>query len=167
MTEKNAKEKSQRSDRSDSTALAIPNLGLPGIFEGFMKPFDEFMGPLFPGSTSSFWTGLDGKEPTMDFQDRGDSFAVTAELPGFDKKDVEVRISSDVLELKAEKKSEQQSKNGRERQSSYSFFHRYLSLPEQVVSEKVNGTMKNGILELELPKSEPKPKEVSRRVHLN
>jgi len=165
MTEKNGKEKSQRQDKNDSTALAIPSIGLPGIFEGFMKPFDEFMAPLFSSSAGSIWTELSGKEPSMDFQDRGDSFVLTAELPGFDKKDVEVRISSNALEVKAEKSSEKKSKDGT--QNSYSSFHRYFSLPEQVVSEKVNGTMKNGILELKLPKSEPKPRDAPRRVHLN
>ena len=167
MTEKNTKEKSQRQDRGDSTALAIPSFGLPGIFEGFMKPFDDFMGPLFSGSTGSLWNELGAKVPSIDFQDRGDSYVLTAELPGFDKKDVEVRIGTNALELKAEKRSEQKSKDGRQKQSSYSSFYRHLSLPEGVVSEKVNGTMKNGILELKLPKSEPKPEEVSRRVHLN
>ena len=70
-----------------------------------------------------------------------------------------------IIELKAEKRSEEKE-SGR-RQSTYSVFHRYLALPERVLSEKVDGTMKNGILELRLPKSEPKPKDNSRRVRLN
>jgi HSP20 family molecular chaperone IbpA len=51
-------------------------------------------------------------------------------------------------------------------QSSYSYFHKYLTLPEPVLSEKVDGTMKNGVLELKLPKSEPKPVGKTRRVAL-
>ena len=50
--------------------------------------------------------------------------------------------------------------------STRSYFHRFLSLPEEVVSEKVAGTMKNGVLELKLPKKEPKARDGSRRVAL-
>jgi len=134
-----------------------------------MKPFDEFMAPLFPGPSSSLWSELSDKEPSMDIQDRGDHFNLTAQLPGFDKKDIEVRINSNVLELKAEKRSEEGAKKGsdQQRRSSYSFFQRYMTLPERVVAEKVDGTMKNGVLELKLPKAEPKAKDSLRRVHLN
>ena len=41
-----------------------------------------------------------------------------------------------------------------------------MTLPETVVSEKVVGTMKNGVLELQLPKAEPKPMDKSKRVAL-
>jgi HSP20 family protein len=167
MTEKNIKEKSPTQNGRDSTALTIPSLGFPSVFQDFMKPFDEFMQPFFSGSTSSFWTELRGKEPNFDIQDRGDHFALTAELPGFDKKDIEVRVDSNVLELKAEKRSDEKNKNSEGKQSTYSYFHRYLTLPEQVLSEKIDGTMKNGVLALKLPKAEQKQKDSSRRVHLN
>jgi len=169
MTEKTSKEKSRRQQRQHSTVLAIPGFGLSRTFEDFMKPFDDFMAPLFPSSTSSLWAEFAGKQPTMDIQDRGDHYNLTAELPGFDKKDVEVRISSNVLELKAEKRSEEDGKKGdaQRRRSSYSFFHRYLTLPERVVSDKIDGIMKNGVLELKLPKAGPMPKDSPRKVHLN
>src|SRR2546427_12543610 len=104
MTEKNGK--SRKTQDSDSTALAMPGFGMPRIFEDFMRPFDEFMGPFFEGSAGSLWTELKGKESNVDFQDRGDHYVLTAELPGFEKKDVEVKISSNVLELKGEKRTE-------------------------------------------------------------
>lgn len=132
-----------------------------------MKPFDDFMAPFFSGSSSKLWTELNERTPNVEVQDRGDHFMLTAELPGFDKKDVEVRVNSNVLELKAEKRTEESGKKAEGRKSSYSYFHRYLTLPERVVSGKVDGTMKNSILEVKLPKVEPKPKESSRKVHLN
>ena len=168
MTEKNSKEKSRRQEDSDSTALAIPRFGLSGIFQDFMRPFDEFMEPFFQSSTRSFWTEANRKEPAIDFQDRGDHYVLTAELPGFEKKDVEVKIGSNVLELTAEKSSKTETK-GREEtqvQSSHSYFHKYLTLPEEVLSEKVSGTMKNGVLELRLPKRETKALDKPKRVDL-
>jgi len=71
-----------------------------------MKPFDEFMEPLFPRSMRSFFSDFNKREPSFDIQDRGDKFVVTAELPGFGKDDVEVRVNPTSLELKAEKTDE-------------------------------------------------------------
>jgi len=170
MTEKNAKAKTPAQGRGEPTELALPGAGVPQIFRDYMKPFDELMSQFsFPGATGFPWPALGGKEQNVDVQDRGDHFLLTAELPGFEKKDVEVRVSSNVVELKAERKTESRNEgtDGRKTERSYSYFQRYMTLPEQVRSEKVDGTMKNGILELKLPKAEPKPRDGSRRVHLN
>jgi HSP20 family protein len=168
MADKTRKEKSRRDEESDSTALALPGFGLPSIFEDFMRPFEGFMQPLFPDSMRSFWSEFGGKAPSVDVQDRGDHYMLTAELPGFEKNDVEVRIGSNGLELKGEKKIDKESKGkeGTQMQSSRSYFQRHLTLPEEVVSEKVSGTMKNGVLELKLPKREPKALDRSRKVDL-
>jgi len=167
MTDKKHEDKSRRPE-DDSTALALPSFSFPSIFEEFMRPFDQFMEPFFPNSVRSFWTEMGGKEPIIDFQDRGDHYMLTAELPGFEKKDVEVKIDSSALELKAERSADKEtkSKEGTMTQHSRSSFHRYFTLPEEVVSEKVSGTMKNGVLELKLPKMTPKLSDKSRRVDL-
>ncbi len=161
-------DRSRTEGDSDSTAIALPGLGFPSLFEGFMEPFNEFMQPFFSGPMRSFWPEAGGREPNIDIQDRGDHFVLTAELPGFEKKDVEVRVTSDSLELKAEKQSDKESKGaeGAQRLVSRSYFYRQLPFPEQVVAEKVNGTVKNGVLELTLPKRERKPKDSSKRVDL-
>lgn len=167
MPNRERKERSRGDEEPDSSALALPRFGLSRLFEDFMTPFDEFVRPMFP-DFGSLWTEFGGKEPNFDLQDRGDHYVLTAELPGFDKKDVEVRISSNVLELKGEKKTEKENKNkeGIQTQSARSYIQRYLTLPEEVVSEKVDGTMKNGVLELKLPKREPKAMDRSRMVDL-
>ena len=167
MPGKKNKDESRRPE-DDSTALTLPSHGFPSIFEEFVRPFDQFMEPFFPNSIRSFWTEMGGKEPVIDFQDRGDHYMLTAELPGFEKKDVEVKIDSSTLELKAEKSvnKETKSEEGTMTQRSRSYFHRYLTLPEEVVSEKVSGTMKNGVLGLKLPKRTPKLSDKSKRVDL-
>jgi len=170
MTDKNGKKSRRQEDNGDSgsSALALPGFNLPSFFSDLMKPFDDFMTPLFPRFDSSLWTEFGEREPRIDIQDRGDHYTMTAELPGFEKDDVEVQVTANALELKAEKRDKKENKNeqGMQSQSSYSFFHKYLTLPEPVLSEKVDGTMKNGVLELKLPKSEPKLMDKSKRVAL-
>lgn len=166
MTDKNSK--SRRPDESDPKALAVPNFGFPSIFEDLMRPFSEFMQPVFPESFGTLWIQAAGKEPSVDLQDRGDHFVLTAELPGFDKSDVEVRIDSNAIELKAQRRSEKEDRldDATERLSSYASFQRHYTLPEQIREERVVGTMKNGVLEVKLPKAEPSRRDRSRRVDL-
>ena len=168
MTDKPRRENPRRDDEPDSTALALPGFGVPRIFEDFIRPFDEYVQSFFPRTFGSLWTEFGGKEPSIDLQDRGDHYVLTAELPGFDKRDVEVKISDRVLELKGQRRSEKETKDkeGSLSQESSSYIQRYMTLPEEVVSEKASGTMKNGVLELKLPKREPKAMDRSRKVDL-
>jgi HSP20 family protein len=141
----------EREGRAD---LALwQGAGLESMFEEFFRPFDRLFQPLLPGMMRSFPLGAEGlRQPILDLKDRGDHYSLTAELPGFNKDEVEVRVDSSGIELKADK-SEDAGKQGDSsyRRSTRSYYQ-YVSLPDHVLSEKVDGTMKNGILELKLPK---------------
>jgi HSP20 family protein len=168
MPSRSDKNKSRRQEDSDSKALAVPGFGFPRLFEDFMTPFDELMGRFFTGSMRSGLIELGRREPAIDLQDRGDHYLVTAELPGFERKNVEAKVSSNVLELKAERSTEEErkSEDAAETKRTHSYFQKSFALPAEVLSEKVSGTMKNGVLELKLPKKERSSREESRRVDL-
>lgn len=135
------------------------------MFDQFFAPFDEMFQPLFPRAIRSLSEPDGLKQPILDIQDRGDHFSLTAELPGFTKDEVQVKVDSRGLELRAEKSQTAKGEKGEYQKSSRSYYQ-YLSLPDQVVAEKVDGTMKNGILELKLPKRASKLKDSTRRVDL-
>jgi HSP20 family protein len=108
------------------------------------------------------------RAPLVDVMDEGDRYVVKTELPGFEKNDVDVELNKDFLILKAEKKSEEEerSQNYLHRERTYSSCHRTINFPEEVDPAKVEGKMKDGILELEIPKREPKPEERLTKVQL-
>lgn len=137
------------------------------MFDQFLKPFDEFFQPLFPSTTKSLLSELaTSKQPILDVQDRGDHFSVTAELPGFTKDEVQVKVGADGIELRADKsEGVKKGEKGAYHRSSRSYYQ-YLSLPDRVIADKIDGTMKNGILELKLPKRSWKLKDSKRRVDL-
>jgi HSP20 family protein len=136
------------------------------MFDQVFRPFDEFFQPLFPGTKNSLLSELaTSKQPILDVQDRGDHFSVTAELPGFKKDEVQVRVDSNGIELRADKSDTKKGEKGAYQRSSRSYYQ-YLSLPDQVIADKIDGTMKNGILELKLPKRSSKLKDSTRRVDL-
>jgi HSP20 family protein len=167
MTEKKEKSHPTKAGQNGTSLPARSSTGVVSMFEELFRPFDEFFQPFAQGGASSFPSGQAGsRQPILDIQDRGDHFGLTAELPGFTKDEVQVKVGSGGIELRADKTERQtKGKDGSYQTSSRSYYQ-YLSLPEQVNAEKVDGTMKNGILELKLPKRASKLKEISRRVDL-
>jgi HSP20 family protein len=87
--------------------------------------------------------------------ERDQDVQVTAELPGVDKKDIEISLDRDRLILRGEKKSEQKRKgqNYYHVERYYGGFHRSILLPCEVDSDRVEATFKDGILRINLPKS--------------
>lgn len=95
--------------------------------------------------------------PRMDMEDSGDSFKVTAEIPGLSKDDVKVNVTKDTLEISGEIK-EEGDKNYLYRERPYEF-SRCICFPEEVIPDKVEAEAKNGILTLKVPKKTPTIKE--------
>jgi HSP20 family protein len=95
------------------------------------------------------------REALCDIQETDKEVVVTAELPGMDKGDISVDVTSDAIEVKAEKKREEKEEHEgvRSYASYYSGFHRTLPLPSSVDADKAKATYHNGVLEITLPKS--------------
>jgi HSP20 family protein len=167
MADKNEKSQPAKTSQDDRALAVRSNTGLASMFEELFKPFDELFQPFFQSTANSLLSEHGGfSQPILDVQDRGDHFSVTAELPGFTKDEVQVKVDPHGIELRAEKTDKQsKGKDGSYERSSRSYYQ-YISLPDQVNADKIDGTMKNGILELKLPKRASKLKDNSRRVDL-
>src|SRR6266550_7250708 len=167
MTDKKiTRSQPSRVDGDGSNLEVWSGTGLAGVFEDLFRPFEELFKPLVQGTGSPMSELRGSRQPVLDVQDRGDHFSVTAELPGFTKDEVEVRVDPSGIELKAEKTEKQGKEEGGDYRRSTRSYYQYVGLPEAVVSEKIDGTMKNGILQLKLPKMASKLKDNSRRVDL-
>ncbi|MFP3985552.1 MAG: Hsp20/alpha crystallin family protein [Candidatus Bathyarchaeia archaeon] len=160
----------ERSITSRPTRDAALSRGFDTIFNDFRKAFDDLMAPWNPTRTFLPRTtaGLPVRAPLVDLIDEGDQYIVRAELPGYSKDMVDVELNKDMLNLKAEKKTEEEerSQDYVHRERSYSVCQRTINFPEEVDPSKVNGTMKDGVLELRIPKREPKPEEKMKKVEL-
>ncbi|HEV2389210.1 MAG TPA: Hsp20/alpha crystallin family protein [Nitrososphaerales archaeon] len=166
MTDKKTKSQPAKTDPNTPNLALRADTSLASMFDQFFRPFDEFFQPFFPQTTDTPLSRRESlRQPILDIQDRGDHFSVTAELPGFTKDQVQVKVDSNGLELRAEKTETTKGEKGAHQESSRSYYQ-YLSLPDQVIADKIDGTMKNGILELKLPKRVSKLKDTSRRVDL-
>ena len=102
--------------------------------------------------------------PPVDIFEKGDTLVIRAEMPGVDRNDIDVRIENGVLMLKGERKHEEdvQEKNAYRMERIYGSFARSFSLPTTVDASKISALLKDGVLELMLPKAdEAKPKRVT------
>jgi len=139
------------------------------IFDDFRRSFDYMMRPYFPSETRLEEAGmLPVRYAPLDLIDDGDHYSVHAELPGFTKDNVDVQIDSDGMSLRAKKETdkEEKKKNYLHRERVYSAFERSVSFPEEVDPGKAEGKMNNGVLELKIPKKEPKPETKPRKLEL-
>lgn len=98
---------------------------------------------------------LDLLSPAVDMVEKDDAYRVTAELPGMDEKNIEVKVTDDMLTIKGEKKEEKEEKDKNYHMSErrYGSFQRTFELPAGVDQNKIEATFKKGVLTVTLPKS--------------
>jgi HSP20 family protein len=83
-----------------------------------------------------------------------ESFEVKAEVPGFNEKEIEVGVEARRLTITGKRETEKEEKKGKTicAESSSDRLLRMVELPAEIETEKVTATLKNGVLELTLPK---------------
>jgi HSP20 family protein len=102
--------------------------------------------------------------PPVDVYERGDHLVIRAELPGVSREDIDIRVENGVLVLQGQRKREEEveERNAFRLERLFGAFTRSFSLPTTVDSSKIGARLKDGVLEIALPKAEAaKPKKVS------
>jgi HSP20 family protein len=120
--------------------------------------------------------------PSIDITETDKEIEITVDLPGLERKDVEISLENDVLTIRGEKKfeagsddrgnqSSQKAQNGKKGQQdqqsqdnqnkryhvaerTYGMFYRVIQLPPGIDTSKVQATMSNGVLKIAIPKPE-------------
>jgi HSP20 family protein len=93
--------------------------------------------------------------PLSDLKQTESEIISTIELPGADKKDIELNVTKDFIEVKVDKKNDKKV----ETNDAYSFmqsrisFYRRIPLPVEVQTDKAKASYNNGVLRIEIPKS--------------
>ena len=123
--------------------------------------FDDFFFPMPKEDTArSMW----GWNPKVDVYEEDDHIVLKAELPGVDKKDIDVNVSNGVLTVKGERSidNEVKEKNYFRKERSFGRFERSFTLPGEVDPEKIEADYKDGILKVSVPKPEDaRPKQIT------
>ena len=131
-----------------------------GDFERMRRDIDRLWNSFFERGTLR---GEDGREwlPSLDVAETKNEIVVKAEVPGLEPKDIDISLSDGLLTIKGEKKQEREEKeeNYHLVERNYGSFTRSIRLPNEVQSNKINASYKNGVLKIVLPKSEEAKKK--------
>ena len=95
-------------------------------------------------------------QPLLDVYETDSTIVASLDLPGVEKKDVEVSVSNGFLTISGERKNiSGESGEGRIwQETSFGTFKRTFELTEAVVDDKIKAQFKNGVLKISLPKAE-------------
>ncbi len=102
----------------------------------------------------------------VNITDSDDALRVQAEVPGFEPKDIEISLEPTRLTISGKREtSEEQQQKGKMvyKEQCSSEMLRVIDLPAEVDPDKTKATLKNGVLELEMPKT---AKSEGRRVEV-
>jgi len=96
-----------------------------------------------------------GATPAVDIIDKDDCYKLTAELPGVDEKQVELRFSNGTLTIegKKEESPDDAKQDHFVSERHYGDFHRTFRVPDGVDADKIETSFKNGVLSVILPKT--------------
>lgn len=135
-----------------------------------LTPFEE-MERFFESHFPSGWTRpfhwpspswnevslpFEGKIPHVDIIDRDNELVVKAELPGVDKKDLDISVTKNTVTIQGSTRHEEKKEKGDYYRCEISrgSYSRTLTLPAEVNEDKAKADFKDGVLELTLPKIE-------------
>lgn len=127
------------------------------LFDDF-HPFDfrlpstrSLFGRDLPSLHNAGWSVA----PAMDLVEKDKEYEITAELPGIDEKNVEIRLANRTLTIKGEKteQKEDKEKDYYLSERRYGSFQRSFQLPEGVDADKIEANFAKGVLTVKLPKT--------------
>ena len=95
-----------------------------------------------------------GTAPAVDIVEKDNAYEVTADLPGFDEKNIEVKLANGGLTIKGEKQEdkEEKKKDYYLHERHFGSFERCFRVPEGVDTDKIEANFKKGVLTVTLPK---------------
>jgi HSP20 family protein len=133
-----------------------------GLRQEINRMFDDFGWGSWPTFRRSLFTpepvfsaGVSRKTmPAVDVVESEKAYEVTAELPGMDEKNIEIKVANGVLTMKGEKQEqkEEKKKDYYLQERYYGSFERCFEIPETVDTDKIEATFKKGVLAVTLPK---------------
>jgi HSP20 family protein len=92
--------------------------------------------------------------PSVDIYETEKEVVLSAEIPGVDEKDVEIKVEDNTLTLRGERKFEKETKeeNYHRIERSYGSFFRSFALPSYIDQDKIEAEHENGVLKIHMPK---------------
>ena len=133
----------------------------PRVLESALSEFDRYMDSFFGDNFLTPSERIFNRLPAVDIRETEKAYVLEAELPGFDEKNIEIRLSGNYLTLESKKTEENNSEkdggtasctNYLIHERRFSSFTRSFKLPDNADPEGISASFRNGILSLEIGK---------------
>lgn len=132
------------------------------------REMEELEKNFFENPFGAFLSSSDLAEFKTDVTDEGDHYLLEADLPGFDKKDIQLDVSGDLLTVRAQRHSKLEEKDKRDKivrvERSYGSYSRQFDV-SGIKTDEIRAKYENGVLQLKLPKREV-PKLETKRLEI-
>ena len=114
--------------------------------------FDRFLSMPMPFGRNLF--SDESWYPSVDVSEGSKDIIVRAEIPGVDRKDIDISLDGRLMSIKGEKKHEKEEfgEHYHRVESSFGYYQRTIELPAEVDASDVDATYKKGILKIKLKK---------------
>ena len=102
--------------------------------------------------------------PAVDIREADNCYLLSADIPGVNRKDVEITLEEGVLTVKGERKTETEvtEEGYRRRERSYGTFLRQFTLPDTVDASNISASAEDGVLKITIPKqNKPEPRKIT------
>ena len=146
------------------TKVAFHRAGIPffdrdTFLTPFDKIFDQMIGSQFPDITKSVGVNpyAGSAYPKVNVYEYEDKVGIIAEIPGLNKKQLEVSVEEGVLTISGDKHSSFEDKGATvlRRELKQSSFRRQFELGDELDGDNISADFKDGILSVSVPKLEP------------
>jgi HSP20 family protein len=137
---------------------------IPNFLGDMERMMSEFISRPF-GGYGAPWRGLFSEfgapgaySPAVDIYEDGGCICLKADLPGFSKKDIYVKLVGNTIEITGEKRTEEKidKRDYLRLERSYGKFNRTVRLPEGLDCDHVTANFADGVLEIKIPRVEDK-----------
>lgn len=163
-------------EKKEAEGLPVPSEWHP--FESFRREMDRLIDDFDRGAwrlpfrrsmfdVEPFWrrelTWI--ATPAVDIVEKDKAYEITAELPGMDESNIEVKLSNGTLTIKGEKKEEKEErkKDSYLSERRYGSFQRQFLVPEGVDADRIDASFKKGVLTVTLPKT-PEAQKAEKKI---
>lgn len=119
------------------------------------RDFDNLLNRLWDEGGLSRLDGAGSLGSSVEFDENDNEYVMTAELPGFEPEDLDVKVSGNVLTVKAEHKERTDGDHGRLHR--YGSFYESFTLPTGVKADSIDARYHSGVLEIHVPKDDATP----------
>jgi len=131
----------------------------------FDEAFSQF--GISPLRSRLFEPGLwesDFIKPNCDVSSTDTEYLISVEAPGLGEDDLSIELRDDVLTIQGNKQEtkEQKDEHFYRSERRYGTFQRVLSLPKDAQKESIDAKMKNGVLNIRIPRLAVEDSEVKR-----